>query len=79
MLYTYFTFTDRVGMGWGGGGGWGGAVGEMGNKAISAFNSVKVEVEAELGNFLNCFKIRTVLGVTSDSSVSCQFCLSIFS
>ena len=30
-------------------GGWGGVVGEMGNKAISAFNSVEVEVEAELG------------------------------
>ena len=28
----------------------GGVVGEMGNKAISAFNSVEVEVEAELGN-----------------------------
>ena len=27
----------------------GGVVGEMGNKAISAFNSVEVEVEAELG------------------------------
>ena len=30
--------------------GWGGVVGEMGNKAISAVNSVEVEVEAELGN-----------------------------
>ena len=26
-----------------------GVVGEVGNKAISAFNSVEVEVEAELG------------------------------
>ena len=34
-------------MGWGGG--WGGVVGEMGNKAISAFNQVEVQVEAELG------------------------------
>ena len=29
--------------------GWG-VVGEMGNKAISSFNSVEVEVEDELGN-----------------------------
>ena len=41
VLYSYLTFTDRVGVG--------GVVGEMGNKAISAFNSVEVEVEAELG------------------------------
>ena len=46
-LYSYLTFTDRVGVG--GWVGWGGVVGEMGNKAISAFNSVEVEVEAELG------------------------------
>ena len=44
VLYSYLTFTDRVGVG--------GVVGEVGNKAISAFNSVEVEVEAELGNFL---------------------------
>ena len=45
VLYSYLTFTDTVGVGWGG------VVGEMGNKAISAFNSVEAEVEAELGNF----------------------------
>ena len=33
-------------------GGWGGVVGEIGSKAISAFNSVEVEVEAELGKNL---------------------------
>ena len=43
VLYSYLTFTDRVGVG-----GWG-VVGEMGNKAISSFNSVEVEVEDELG------------------------------
>ena len=40
VLYSYITSTDRVGVG---------LVGEMRNKAISAFNSVEVEVEAELG------------------------------
>ena len=30
-----------------------GVVGEMGNKAISAFNSVEVDVESELGNNAN--------------------------
>ena len=44
VLNSYLTFTDRVGVA-----GWGGVVGDMGNKAISAFNSVEVEVEAELG------------------------------
>ena len=38
VLYSYLTFMDRVG--------WvGGVVGEMGSKAISAFNSVEVEVD----------------------------------
>ena len=32
---------------------WGGVVGEMGDKAISAFNSVEVDVESELGNNAN--------------------------
>ena len=40
-------------------GGWGGVVGEMRNKAISAFSSVEVEVEAELGNF-NVFCEKSV-------------------
>ena len=31
-------------------GGWGWVAGSIGNKAISAFNYVEVEVEAELGN-----------------------------
>ena len=47
VLYSYLTFTDRVG---------GGVVGEMGNKAISAFNSVEFEVEAALGNSLTLEK-----------------------
>ena len=43
-----------MGVGWG----WGGVVGEVGNKAISAFNSVEVEVEAELGK-IQKVKVRS--------------------
>ena len=51
-LYSYLTFTDRVGV-----------VGEIGNKAISAFNSVEVEVEAELGNRMLNLSPHNTLGV----------------
>ena len=47
VLHSYLTFSVRVGVGWGG------VVGEMGNKAISAFNSVEVKVEAELGKIVH--------------------------
>ena len=36
-------------------------VGEMGNRAISAFNSVEVKVEAELGNIRSSSFISSIV------------------